>query len=85
VRGALATLGLDPLDPQWTERRQDGDLRRAVDGLVKLALEQRAAARERKDWVAADAIRDQLKAAGVAVEDTPTGPRWTLEGQPDAR
>ena len=35
-----------------------------VDALVALALEQRAAARTRKDWAAADAVRDQLKHAG---------------------
>ena len=51
-----------------------------VDALVALALDQRAAARTRKDWAAADAVRDQLKAAGVVVEDTPNGPRWTVEG-----
>ena len=32
-----------------------------------------------KDWAAADAVRDQLKQAGVVVEDTPHGPRWTVE------
>ena len=52
-----------------------------VDALVALALEQRAAARERKDWAAADAVRDQLKQAGVVVEDTPHGPRWTVGEQ----
>ena len=31
----------------------------------------------RKDWAAADALRDQLKHAGIVVEDTPQGPRWT--------
>jgi cysteinyl-tRNA synthetase len=41
-------------------------------------LEQRQAARARKDWAAADAVRDQLKAAGIVVEDTPAGPRWTI-------
>jgi len=30
-------------------------------------------------YPAADAIRDRLSAAGIAVEDTPSGPRWTLE------
>ncbi len=49
-----------------------------VDALVALALEQRAQARGRKDWAAADAVRDQLKQAGVVVEDTPPGPRWTI-------
>jgi cysteinyl-tRNA synthetase len=74
----LDSLGLDPLSPQWTAAGSS-ELRGVVDSLVALALEQRAAARTRKDWAAADAVRDQLKAAGVVVEDTPTGPRWTVE------
>ena len=36
------------------------------------------AARARKDFGAADAIRNQLRQAGVLVEDTPLGPRWEL-------
>ena len=62
-------------------RPAPSELRGVVDSLVALALEQRAAARTRKDWAAADAVRDQLKAAGVVVEDTPNGPRWTIEGR----
>ncbi|MER7006704.1 cysteine--tRNA ligase [Dactylosporangium sp. NPDC000555] len=78
VRAMLDVLGVDPLHPQW--RSTDaGDLTKVVDSLVALALEQRAAARTRKDWAAADAVRDQLKQAGVVVEDTTAGPRWTLE------
>ena len=50
-----------------------------VDALVRVALEQRQEARARKDYAAADAIRDRLAAAGIAVEDTAAGPRWTLE------
>jgi len=80
VRAMLAVLGLDPLDPQWSSGRATG-LGDVVGSLVALALEQRAAARTRKDWAAADAVRDQLKAAGVVVEDTPNGPRWTIEGR----
>jgi cysteinyl-tRNA synthetase len=79
VRGMLAVLGLDPFDPAWSAGAgSDGGLRSTVDSLVALALEQRAAARTRKDWAAADAVRDQLKQAGVVVEDTPQGPRWTI-------
>jgi cysteinyl-tRNA synthetase len=77
VRAMLGVLGLDPIDPQWTDGATSG-LTGVVDSLVALALEQRAAARTRKDWAAADAVRDQLKQAGVVVEDTPAGPRWTL-------
>jgi len=40
-------------------------------------LEQRQAARERRDFAAADAIRDQLREAGWLVRDTPDGPQLT--------
>ncbi|WP_341717898.1 cysteine--tRNA ligase [Micromonospora sp. FIMYZ51] len=78
VRMMLDILGVDPLDPAWTGGARTSDLRGVVDSLVALALEQRAQARVRKDWAAADALRDQLKRAGVVVEDTPQGPRWTI-------
>lgn len=81
VRAMLGVLGLDPLDPAWRAKEDKGDLKPVVDALVKLALEQRAQARTRKDWSAADAVRDQLKNAGVQVEDTPAGPRWTVGEQ----
>jgi cysteinyl-tRNA synthetase len=77
VRAMLGVLGLDPLDPRWAGG-SDERLTQATDGLVALALEQRQAARARKDFAAADAIRDQLTALGVTVEDTPQGPRWEL-------
>jgi cysteinyl-tRNA synthetase len=53
-----------------------GDL---VAALVEALLEQRQAARQRRDFAAADAIRDRLTAEGVVVEDTPSGPRWHLQ------
>jgi cysteinyl-tRNA synthetase len=81
VRGMLDALGLDPASAQWADRGESGGLRGVVDALVALALEQRTAARTRKDWSAADAVRDQLKQAGVTVEDTSDGPRWTVEGR----
>ena len=81
VRAMLAVLGLDPFDPHW--RRGAGSARedrleKAVDVLVAGVLEQRAAARAGKDFATADALRDRLAAAGVEVEDTPTGPTWSL-------
>jgi cysteinyl-tRNA synthetase len=78
VRAMLGVLGLDPLDPVWATAGGDGRLGQVTHGLVALALKQRQAARARKDFSAADAIRDQLTALGVAVEDTPQGPRWEL-------
>jgi cysteinyl-tRNA synthetase len=47
-------------------------------------LDQRAAARADKDFARADAIRDQLAAAGVVVEDRPAGSRWYLDAFPAA-
>ncbi|GAA2532587.1 cysteine--tRNA ligase [Pilimelia columellifera subsp. columellifera] len=79
VRGMLDVLGVDPLAAPWRHASGGGNLTGVVDALVQLALEQRTQARARKDWAAADAVRDQLKQAGVVVEDTPHGPRWTVE------
>jgi cysteinyl-tRNA synthetase len=53
-------------------------LRPVVEALVEVALRQREAARERKDYAEADAIRARLTEAGVLVEDTPRGSRWEL-------
>ncbi|TDE26458.1 cysteine--tRNA ligase [Actinomadura sp. 6K520] len=78
VRAMADVLGIDPLSPQW-RRTGEEDLRPVVDALVSVALEQRQAARARKDYAAADAIRDGLAEAGILVEDTPQGPRWELK------
>jgi cysteinyl-tRNA synthetase len=72
----LDVLGLNPAD--WDTAGSDERLTEAVDGLVRVALEQRQAARERKDFAAADAIRDRLTEVGIAIEDTPEGARWSL-------
>jgi cysteinyl-tRNA synthetase len=81
VRAMLGVLGLDPADDMWRQGGPDEgeDLREVVDHLVHLALEQRQAARARKDYAAADEVRDRLHRAGIVVEDTPHGPRWTLD------
>ncbi len=76
VRGALSILGCDPFDPVFasgTSAKRD-----LLDGLISLALEQRTAARARKDFAASDEIRDSLTALGITIEDTPTGSRWTV-------
>jgi cysteinyl-tRNA synthetase len=77
VRAMMAVLGLDPLAAPWALAAGSG-LRHVVDALVAVALGQREAARARKDYAGADAIRDELRAAGVVIEDTPDGPRWEL-------
>jgi cysteinyl-tRNA synthetase len=76
TQNMLDVFGLDPRAPQW--REAGSDLKPVVDALVSVALEQRKAARDRRDFAAADAIRDQLTALGILVEDTPHGPRWEI-------
>jgi cysteinyl-tRNA synthetase len=74
IRGALSVLGCDPKDAAFAATQSNSD---ALDGLIKLALEQREAARLRKDFAAADQIRDQIASLGITVEDTTNGPRWS--------
>jgi len=77
IRGALDVLGCDPFDPAFASNGAI-DLSQALDGVVKLALTERASARERKDFAASDAIRDGLAALGITIEDTAQGPRWSI-------
>ena len=74
IRGALSILGCDPKDAAFAAAKSNDA---AMDGLIKLALAQREAARERKDFKAADEIRDQIASLGITVEDTTNGPRWS--------
>jgi cysteinyl-tRNA synthetase len=78
IRGALEVLGCDPFDSAFTAAGGSEDLTAALDGTIKLALEQREAARVRKDFAAADAIRDGLIALGITIEDSAQGPRWSI-------
>ena len=81
TRAMLGVLGLDPLAAPWAQESAGGaaeELRETIGKLVAVALEQRQAARDRKDFASADAIRNRLGAAGIQIEDTPAGPRWSV-------
>jgi cysteinyl-tRNA synthetase len=77
IRGALDVLGCDPFDLAFVQSG-GSDLTPALDGVIKLALAERASARERKDFAASDAIRDGLADLGITIEDTAQGPRWSI-------
>jgi len=77
IRGALEILGCDPFDGAFAGGAKEVS-EQALDGVIKLALDQRTAARERKDFAASDAIRDGLAALGIIIEDTAQGPRWSI-------
>jgi cysteinyl-tRNA synthetase len=80
VRAMTAVLGVDPLDGRWiTGERTDDAAAGALTALVEELLERRQAARKAKDFAEADAVRDRLLAAGIAVEDSADGPTWSLK------
>ncbi|NAZ75249.1 cysteine--tRNA ligase [Kineococcus sp. T13] len=82
VRAGLDVLGLDPFSEPWASQAQGSDTARAaLDVLVRARLQDRATARAARDFATADAVRDALKDAGIVIEDTPTGARWSLEGE----
>jgi cysteinyl-tRNA synthetase len=73
-------LGVNPLDPRWDGGASNGgnEAQLALDALVGAQLEARAAARAARDFATADAIRDQLNAVGIHIEDTASGATWSL-------
>jgi len=78
VDAMVRVLGIDPLDPQWS-RGGAGPEASALGALVQAMIDQRAQARQEKDWATADRVRDALGAAGIALEDGPTGTHWSVQ------
>jgi cysteinyl-tRNA synthetase len=81
-RGAIAArlrasgelLGLLSADPDaWCRGGEDGE---DDDAEIDALVADRQAARERRDFAAADRIRDELTNRGILIEDGPTGARW---------
>jgi cysteinyl-tRNA synthetase len=82
VNGMLMILGLNADSEVW---KTDSDrLTTVVDALIDELLKQRAAARDRRDFAAADAIRSSLTDLGVEVSDTANGTRWSLHADMSA-
>jgi cysteinyl-tRNA synthetase len=52
---------------------------KSLDQEIEELIEKRQQARAAKDWATADKIRDDLKARGIILEDTPHGVRWTIQ------
>ncbi|CAM2781906.1 cysteine--tRNA ligase [Saccharomonospora xinjiangensis] len=76
VRAMVDVLGIDPLSERWAEHT--GAEAEALTKLVDAMLTMRQEARAARDFATADAVRDRLAEAGIAVEDTPNGPLWTV-------
>lgn len=80
VVAMLGVLGLDPTDPTWTTADSRSAAHAALGVLVERLLAEREAARVAKDFATSDRVRDDLAAAGITIEDTPTGPQWSING-----
>ncbi len=76
VVSMLDVLGMNPLDVQWQQERVSNQ--EVIGQLVQVAIDQRADARARKDFEAADAIRNELDRIGIALEDTKEGVRFSI-------
>ena len=48
----------------------------SLDDEIEALIEARNEARKSKNWAEADRIRDELKAQGIVLEDTPQGVKW---------
>jgi cysteinyl-tRNA synthetase len=72
--GLLGLLGENP--EAWFRQGNPGE---AIDAsAIEALLEERRAARAAKDFARSDAIRDQLKDLGIAIEDSAQGTRWSV-------
>jgi cysteinyl-tRNA synthetase len=81
VRSMLDVFGLDPLSDTWlgASSTVDTSAQAALSALVEELIADRQKARAERDFATADTIRDRLLHAGIAVEDTPDGPLWTVK------
>jgi cysteinyl-tRNA synthetase len=79
-------LGVNPLDPRWDAGTGNGghEAQVALDALVRAQLEARETARAARDYATADAIREQLSAVGIQIEDTTSGANWSLARRTDS-
>ena len=82
LRASAELLGLMGADPEaWFQAAAGGDLDAEK---IEAMLAERRAARTRRDFAAADRIRDELAARGVVIEDRADGTRWRIDNPVDA-
>jgi cysteinyl-tRNA synthetase len=71
-------LGINPLSSGWAVATDEPAMI-ALTALVERLLDDRETARQSRDYAAADRIRDELVAAGITIEDTPSGAHWSFD------
>ncbi len=78
VQAMTEVLGINPLTWNATGNSTDSAKDQALEDLVTSLIAERDAARADKDFARSDAIRDQLKAAGIVLEDAADGTHWSV-------
>ena len=78
VLGIVNVLNINPLDAIWQTNGSANEALSALDKLVQSLIEQRKTARDNKDFETSDRIRDQLKIAGITLEDEAGSTNWSL-------
>lgn len=61
-----------------TETGAAGTNHEVLGKVLDMVMSIRTDAKQKKDWATSDKIRDELKAAGVAVKDTKDGYEWSI-------
>jgi cysteinyl-tRNA synthetase len=77
VVAMTTVLGINPLDWAALTASSTGS-EQALDHLVQSLIAERNAARENKDFAKSDAIRNQIQAAGITLEDSADGTHWSV-------
>ena len=74
VLAMTSVLGINPLE--WSTGATSND--QVLDNLIQALISERNAARADKDFARSDAIRNQLQAAGITLEDAADGTHWSV-------
>ncbi|PYY34731.1 cysteine--tRNA ligase [Curtobacterium sp. MCBD17_030] len=77
VAAMVEVLGIDPRAPHWSGGGHDTSAA-PLAALVERLVQERADARAARDFATADRVRDDLAGAGITIEDTPSGTRWSI-------